>query len=206
MKNIINNLKENKIVAIIRTDTKEKAINAAKACIDGGIKVIEFTMTIPGAFKCVEEVLKFNSATVGIGTITDKKTLKAAFKTGAHFFVSPHLDIKMVKLAKKNNALFIPGVSTATEIQTAVKNGAKVIKLFPVNCIGGTECVKALLGPYPELNIFATGGISDTTFTDYLASGALCTGIGGSLFKKEWIDKNQFENIMKKAKEIMSKV
>jgi len=200
----LETLASEKIIPIIRTDSAETAILSANAAFKGGLNAVELTMTIPGALSCIAEIKKSGAHIVGLGTITDEKSAEAAINAGADFVVSPHLDKSVIKTCLAAGVLVIPGVATPTEIIIALRLGASIVKVFPVNCLGGAEYVKALLGPYPDLKIFATGGITDENIAGYLKAGAVCAGIGGALFNNTWIKNEDFQKITEKAEFLAS--
>lgn len=188
-----------KIVGIIRTDSAEKAIKAAKSFLSAGFNTIEFTMTTPDATTCIREIKESGNYSVGMGSVNNTKLAKQAIDAGADFIVCPHLDKKIINLANDADKPVIPGVATPTEIIKALRLGASVVKVFPSNCLGGINYIKALFGPYPDLNIFATGGIRANDIKHYLNAGALCIGIGGEIFKADYINNGQFDKIYEKA-------
>ena len=204
MDTVLKTLSDEKIIPIIRTNSAETAVLSANACLAGGLKAVELTMTVPDALNCLSELKKSGFKTVGMGTVIDEKSASAVIQAGADFVVSPHLERSVVNTCLEAGVLVIPGVATPTEAVIALRLGVLMVKLFPVNCLGGAEYIKALLGPYPDMKIFATGGITDENIAGYLKAGAVCAGIGGSLFQSAWIQNNEYIKISEKAEFLAS--
>ncbi len=202
MTDIVTLLKREKVIGIIRADNARLAINAAKYFLDAGFNTVEFTMTIPQAPDCIKEIKSYGDYSVGMGTVRNEETAKTAINAGADFIVTPHLDERVIDTAIEAEIPIIPGVSTPTEIMKALKLGAKMVKAFPSSCFGGINYIKALLGPYPDLNILATGGVRISEITDYLKAGAICVGIGSEVFNTKFLNSGDFEKITEKAMQI----
>lgn len=180
---IYNTLKEEKAVAVIRTNTYEEAKEISIAAIEGGMKIIEVTMSVPNAPKLIKELKEeYKEACVGAGTVLSKDDVDACIENKADFIVSPCLDEEVLAYAIQRKALMIPGLMTMSEINKAYKLGLRFIKIFPGNVVG-----KGLIGAaksiLPELNIMPTGGVNKDNIADWIQSGADCSGIGSDLNK-----------------------
>jgi len=128
---IINNLLKRKISAIIRTDKQEVAEQAMQAAVDGGFRIVEFTLTTPGALNLITQFKKNNDLIVGAGTVMSSSIARDAVSAGAQFLVSPVCNLKVIQEAKKLDVVSIPGTFTSTEMETAYNAGADFVKLFP---------------------------------------------------------------------------
>ena len=171
---------ESGLVAILRTKTEGEARDMANALVNAGIKLIEFTMTTPGALDLVEEFAANKSLNVGLGTCLTKKHVKDGKKAGAQFIISPHTDEDVISKTKESGMISIPGVATATDVGNAIKYGADALKFFPASSLG-TSYLKSLRDPFPGQTWMATGGISIDSVGDWIKAGCTAVGLGGPL-------------------------
>jgi 2-dehydro-3-deoxyphosphogluconate aldolase/(4S)-4-hydroxy-2-oxoglutarate aldolase len=182
---VLEKIREIGIIPVIRTDSHENARTVIKALIEGGISVLEVTMTIPDAVGLIEQltVEYKNAAVIGAGTVLDKPTAKKCIEAGAKFIVSPILDSEIVSHCNQNEIAVIPGALTPTEIFAARQAGADLVKIFPVSAMNGVSYLKAVKTVFPHIEFVPTGGINLENAVDYLKSGAFAVGIGGELTK-----------------------
>lgn len=181
--NIYEELIKNKAVAVIRTNTYEEAKEISLAAIEGGIKVIEITMTVPNGAKLIKELKEsHNDIIVGAGTVLREEQLKECAENNADFIVSPCLDEEIIKGASYLNILIIPGVMTMSELNKAYSMGLKFVKVFPGNVVG-KDFIKAAKSIYSDICIMPTGGVNSSNFVEWLEAGADCFGIGSDLNK-----------------------
>ena len=178
----LNSLLSHKLMALVRTDSKEKGQEIADVLVEAGIKVIEITLTTPGAEKIIEKLAKNKELTVGAGTVLSAKDVKKAEKAGAKFIVSPDTNEDVIKASKKLGLISMPGVATASEVAIALDNGADILKLFPASTYGPAH-LKALRDPFPGKLWCPTGGITLGSVDDWFAAGANLIGLGGPLTK-----------------------
>ena len=178
----LNSLLSHKLMALVRTDSKEKGQELADVLVEAGIKVIEITLTTPGAEKIIEKLAKNKELTVGAGTVLSAKDVKKAEKAGAKFIVSPDTNEDVIKASKKLGLISMPGVATASEVAIALDNGADILKLFPASTYGPAH-LKALRDPFPGKLWCPTGGITLGSVDDWFAAGANLIGLGGPLIK-----------------------
>jgi len=159
---ILNKILDTAIVAVIRGESVEEGKRIIKACLKGGIKAIEITYTLPNASEIIKELKNENlnkEIIIGAGTVLDETTARLAILSGADF---------------------IAGCMTITEITTALKYGVDLIKLFPANSFE-SNFIKSLKGPFPNINIMTTGGISLDNVENWFKNGATVIGAGGKL-------------------------
>ncbi|MEF3306567.1 bifunctional 2-keto-4-hydroxyglutarate aldolase/2-keto-3-deoxy-6-phosphogluconate aldolase [Paenibacillus sp. GYB003] len=177
------------VVAVLRGDTPEQVVDMARHAIAGGIKVIEVTMTVPFALRAIEELARTyssaepggdNYAIIGVGTVLDPETARAAILSGAEFVVGPSLNPQTVALCNRYRIPVMPGVMTIQEIQTALELGVDIVKLFPGN-LYSPSMIKAIKGPMPQANIMPTGGVSLANLGEWIEAGAVAVGIGSDL-------------------------
>ena len=151
--------------------------------IAGGITVVEVTMTVPGAIDLLRVLKKQygSQLLLGSGTVTTAAQAAATIEAGAEFVVSPSLHPEVITKTKELGKVSIPGALTPTEVITAWNAGADYVKVFPCSAVGGASYLKALLAPFPELQLIPTGGVTQQTAADFLKAGARALGVGADL-------------------------
>jgi len=171
------------IVPVVRASSPLEARIAIEAVCLGGIRVVEITMTVPGAVDIIREVLKSHGPDllVGAGTVLDAESARRCLDAGAQFLVSPGFDLKTVELANKEGVLVMPGSLTPTEIVAAWNAGADFVKVFPCGNVGGPKYIKALKGPLPQIPLIPTGGVTLENAAEFILAGSEALGIGGEL-------------------------
>ncbi len=182
---ILKNIKEAGIVAVVRGDSREEALKIVEAVSKGGIKVMELTMTVPDPVEVIKEVAEKYKGTdviVGAGTVLDSETARACILAGAQFIVSPSLDIDTIKLCNRYKILVMPGVMTVKDAITAFEYGVDVVKIFPAN-LYGPSVIKSFKGPLPQGDFMPTGGVSIANLHEWIEAGAFVVGTGGDLTK-----------------------
>jgi len=189
--NMIQRIHQEGVVAVLRGESWRQVVQLAEQAIAGGIKVIEVTMTVPHALKAIEELASryaWNhpdpgyNAVIGVGTVLDSETARAAILSGADFVVGPSLQIDTVKLCNRYRVPIMPGVMTIRDVQEALDLGVDVVKLFPGNQFG-PSMIKDIKGPMPQANIMPTGGVNLTNLGEWIQAGAFAVGIGSDLTK-----------------------
>ena len=196
---------EHKASAILRTSIAEAAKPAMEAALRGGFKVIEFTLTTPGAVELIAEFSRRPGIVVGAGTVLTVGQAEAAVTAGARFLVSPVVDEAVIEAAKRLDVAVMPGAHTPTEMLRAHRAGAQLQKLFPAPGIGAAY-VKACLGPLPFLRIVPTSGVDESNLAEYLQAGAFAVGFVAPLFDPDDIDAARFDLIEKRARTLLAAV
>jgi 2-dehydro-3-deoxyphosphogluconate aldolase / (4S)-4-hydroxy-2-oxoglutarate aldolase len=192
------------IVPGIRTSSTEDGRFAAESIANGGIPIVEITMTVPKAIDVISGMVKHSpNVIVGAGTVLDLETARRCLDAGVGFLTSPGLDLKIVEFAVKQNILVIAGAMTPTEVITAWQAGSELVKVFPCAPIGGPAYIKALKGPFPRVPIIAAGGVNQETAADFILAGAAALGIGGRLIPKTAIEQRQPERISELARRFL---
>jgi 2-dehydro-3-deoxyphosphogluconate aldolase / (4S)-4-hydroxy-2-oxoglutarate aldolase len=171
------------IIPVVRARSADEAMRAVEAIKEGGISVLEITMTVPGAVRVIEEVARRyqNDALVGAGTVLDAETARACILAGAEFIVSPTLDLATIACCHRYSIAVMPGAMTPTEVLTAWSAGADLVKVFPANALGGASYIKNLKAPLPQVEMVPTGGVSLVTAADFIKAGAAALGVGSDL-------------------------
>jgi 2-dehydro-3-deoxyphosphogluconate aldolase/(4S)-4-hydroxy-2-oxoglutarate aldolase len=200
MKNTIEELKKNKVVAVVRAKDKSEAIKIVEACLKGGIKAIEVTFTIPKADEVIAEINKIfgDKILLGAGTVIDKEKAVAAIGAGAKYIVSPGFDLETAKYLVEIGMPYLPGCMTITEMLTARNHGAKIIKLFPGSAFG-PSFIKSVKGPLPDMEIMPTGGVNLNNIKEWFDNGVCAVGIGSALTK--YAASNEFDKMTEVAKQ-----
>lgn len=173
------------IVPVIRTASPQEARFAAEAVWQGGIPIVEITMTIPQALDVISELVKdMPRLLVGAGTVVNQELALQCFDAGAQFLVTPGFSQKTVAAAHNLDMLIMAGALTPTEVMTAWDAGVDFVKIFPCSNMGGPSYIKALKGPLPNVPLVPTGGVNLETAADYIRAGAAALGVGGELVLK----------------------
>jgi len=206
VENLIEELKTHQLMVAVRTETTEDAYNAAVACIEGGIRFIEITFSVPGAEEVIRRLSKDKRAAVGAGTVLSTADVKKALHAGASYIVSPNFDEEVVKLTKKEGAISIPGACTPTEIYRAYKGGGDIIKLFPLVEIGGLGFLKAIRGPMPFVRYMLCGGANLENVPNYLATRAAGILVGTAIIRRDLVAAKDWDAIAGLAKSFVGKV
>ena len=170
------------LVPVLRAESDAQAIALAEAIADGGVTVLEVTMTVPGAVRVIARLKKERpEILLGAGTVLDAETAHACIEEGAEFIVSPAFSLKTVEMCQKQGKAVLPGALTPTEVLTAWQAGADVVKVFPASAMGGAKYLKSLKAPLPQIELIPTGGVSLETAREFLEAGAYALGVGADL-------------------------
>jgi len=199
MSEVLNEVLDSGLVAIIRAPSSELLVDVAKAIYEGGIRAIEVTLTVPNALEIIAEVNRQigDKIVLGAGSVIDSETARAAMLAGAEFIVSPVVKEDVIRCCKRYGKAVMPGAFTPTEILTAWEAGADVVKVFPAN-IGGPGYLKAVKAPLPQVRLMPTGGVNLETLESFMDAGACAVGLGSSLVTKEILasgDMNQLSEL-----------
>src|SRR5262245_31637972 len=190
------------IVAVVRSHDHQQLVEVACALADGGVTVVEITMTVPHALDVVRQVRAAlgNRLLLGAGTILDPETARSALLAGAEFLVAPNLNFEVIRLCRRYDKLVMPGAFTPTEILAAWEAGADVVKVFPADVVG-PAFFKALKGPLPQVRVMPTGGVDLTTAAAFLEAGACCLGVGSQLVEPSAVAERNFTRIRELAQQ-----
>ena len=205
-KSLIESLQGHQLMVAVRTETPEDAYRAATACVEGGIRFIEITFSVPGADEVIRRLSADKRVTVGAGTVLSILDARKALKAGASYLVSPSFDEEVVKFAKKEDVVSIPGACTPTEIYRAHKAGADIIKLFPFVEMGGLGFLKAVRGPLPFVRYMLCGGANLDNVSKYLAGDAAGILIGSAIIRRDLVAAKDWSTIAGLAGSFVRKV
>src|SRR5262245_31568770 len=193
------------IVAVVRSPDSGQLVEVCRALADGGVTVVEITMTVPAALDVVRAVRKAlgERLLLGAGTILDPETARAALLAGAEYLVAPTLNLDVIRLCRRYDRVVMPGAFTPTEILTAWEAGADIVKVFPAEVLG-PPFFKALRGPLPQVRLMPTGGVDLSTAAEFLRAGACCLGVGGQLVEPKAVADGNFARIRDLAKQYVA--
>ncbi len=208
MKEALAKILEEGVVPVIRVSSAQEAWEVSKAIKEGGVSVLEVTMTVPGAMDVIKEVSqKFGQEVLlGAGTVLDPETARAALINGAQFLVSPSLNLEVIKVSNRYSAVVIPGALTPTEILTAWEAGADLVKVFPIAQVGGPAYIKALQGPLPHIPLVPTGGVNLQNAGEFIKAGAAAIAVGGELVDKKAVAEKKYSVIVENARRFLEEV
>jgi len=205
---ILAALVEGAIVPVVRASSAEGALHAVEAIAKGGIRAAEITMTVPGAVGVLERLAGRFGGTMllGAGTVLDPETARACLLAGAEFIVSPSLRPATIEMAKRYSKPVFPGALTPTEVLAAWEAGADAVKIFPCGNVGGARYIKALKGPFPQIEMIPTGGVNLDTIGEFLKAGACAVGVGGELLDASLIQQGRFDAIAERARQFLAAI
>ena len=194
------------IVPVVRASSPAEACLAADAVRQGGIPIVEITMTVPGAIDVIRELVKNcgSDVLVGAGTVLNADAARRCIDAGAQFLVSPGLNLQTVAFAAREGKLIMAGALTPTEVMAAWDAGADFIKVFPCGQVGGAKYIKALKGPFPQIPFIPTGGVNLNTAAEFLEAGSVALGIGGELVQADALKANKPEIIAENARKFLA--
>jgi 2-dehydro-3-deoxyphosphogluconate aldolase / (4S)-4-hydroxy-2-oxoglutarate aldolase len=192
----------------VRTSTAEQALLAVEAIYKGGVRAAEITMTVPGAVRALEKLAdRFgDKILLGAGTVLDAETARICMLAGAEFLVCPSLRPATIEMAKRYSKVVCPGALTPTEVLTAWEAGADAVKIFPCGNVGGAKYIKALKGPFPQIEMIPTGGVNLETVGDFLKAGACAVGVGGELVDGNCIKEGRYDIIEERARQFVAAI
>lgn len=184
------------IVAVIRADSSEQLMSVAEALCEGGVTGMEVTMTTPNALQVIGDVSKKfgDRILMGVGSVLDPETCRAAILAGAEFVVTPVTRPEVIRLCNRYGKPIASGAYSPTEALLGYESGADFIKIFPADQLGPTY-IKNLLAPLPMLQIIPTGGVTVATAADFINAGCVALAAGSSLLSKEVLKNNDWKKL-----------
>lgn len=203
---VIRKIKSEKLVAVVRAENKEQGMDIVAAVTRGGIKLIEVTMTVPGAVDIIKELsekYKDTDVVIGAGTVLDSQTARMVILAGAQFVVSPMLSEETMRLCNRYKVAVIPGVMTVKEAVEALELGADILKIFPGNAYS-PSIIGAFRGPLPQAAFMPTGGVDTDNVCEWLKAGAVAVGTGSSL--TVGAKNGDYKSVEEKAREFVREV
>lgn len=202
---VIKRIKDIGVIPVVRATSADEAMRAVDAIREGGISILEITMTVPGAIDVIAKVsARFgDDALVGAGTVLDPETARACIESGARFVVSPALNVETIACCRELDVTVMPGALTPTEVVQAWNAGADFVKIFPAGAVGGPSYLKSLKAPLPQIELVPTGGVSLKTAADFIKAGAAALGVGADLVDLKAIREGQAALITERAKQFV---
>jgi 2-dehydro-3-deoxyphosphogluconate aldolase/(4S)-4-hydroxy-2-oxoglutarate aldolase len=194
---IVSTLREVGIIPVIRAPSADAAIAVVEALLQAGLGVAEITMTVPNAIEAIASVAKrfADKVLVGAGTVTDAQTARRAIDAGANFIVSPCLAREVVEAAHHAEIAVLPGALTPTEVFEAFRLGGDMVKVFPAQSVGGAAYLRALRGPFPDIPLVPTGGVTLENIGEMFKAGAAAVGVGTELISKDALARRDYAAI-----------
>lgn len=196
---------EYRLIPVVRVSSREDALNAARGIILADFPLIEITSTVPDAFGVISELSQQHQGklAVGAGTIFDSQTCRAAIQAGASFIVSPLLDLHTIEIAREHEIVCIAGALTATEAVLAWRAGADLVKIFPCGSVGGSSYIRALKGPFPQIEFVPSSGINLANAKEFLDAGSAAVAVGEPIFNRKALQEKNVEQIAEAARGFM---
>jgi len=201
---IIHQLLNPGIVAVIRADSSDQLLQVAEILSKGSVTAMEVTMTTPNALDVIREVTDRlgNEVLMGVGTILDTETCRAAILAGAEFVVTPIFRPEIIQLCKRYGKPIICGAYTPTEILNAWETGADFVKVFPADGLG-PNYIKAVKAPLPQVQIIPTGGVDLNTAADFIKAGCAAVAAGSSLVSKKILETKNWPELKATAQKFV---
>ena len=202
---IISRLLNPGIIAVVRAKRADQVVPLAEALVAGGVIAIEVTLTTPNAIAAIRDAKQKlgDRALIGVGTVLDVATCRAAIEAGAQFVVSPIVRPELVPVCHAAGVPVMLGAYTPTEAQLAHEAGADFVKIFPADGLG-PKYIRNLLAPLPHLRIVPTGGVDLNTIADFLKAGCAAVGAGGSLITAKILETDNWTELTCIAREFVA--
>jgi len=169
-------------ILAVRLGASHSIVDVCRAAVRGGLRVLELTLTTPGALDAIEELAGEKDVIVGAGTVLDPREVEQVAARGGRFALSPVFEPAVIETAHKLGLLTVPGAGTPTEILRAHRAGARLVKVFPSAALGGPEFVRSVSGPFPHWKLVPTSGPTAENLHEYFAAGAVTVGVGREVF------------------------
>lgn len=202
---VVARIKSDGAVAVIRTDSLERALATARAAIAGGFRAIEITFSFSEAAAAISRIVENDDLLIGAGTILTSEQVHDAVEAGARFLVSPCVLPEVINAARELQVAIIPGAFTPTEIYTAHTLGADIVKIFPAVKFG-PDYLRAVRGPLPNIPIMPTSGVDASNVAEWFRAGAVAVGAVSSVFDPALIRKGGWDELTQRAREFMDAV
>jgi 2-dehydro-3-deoxyphosphogluconate aldolase/(4S)-4-hydroxy-2-oxoglutarate aldolase len=195
------------VVAVVRLTDAGAFREVAAALVEGGVRAIEITMTVPRAVTLIESLAASGppGMIVGAGTVLDTETARQVILAGAGFIVGPALKPAVIELGHRYDVAVIPGCFTPTEILTAWEAGADIVKVFPAAALG-PGYFKDMRGPLPQVRLMPTGGVTRENAGEWVAAGAVAIGVGTALVDPQAVSARRLDRVSANARHFIDAV
>lgn len=200
----LNHILNYGVVAVVRMKDTQSVLKVVEAISLGGIKCIEITMTVPGAVKIINDLSRSvgSDVIIGAGTVIDANTANNVIDAGAKFVVGPVVDLDMIQTCVNRNVVCMPGCFTPTEILKGWQAGGDIIKVFPATSVG-PKYFKDITGPFPEIRLMPTGGVTIDNVGEWVKAGAVAVGIGSDLLNMHIIEEKRYDELTERAARVV---
>jgi 2-dehydro-3-deoxyphosphogluconate aldolase / (4S)-4-hydroxy-2-oxoglutarate aldolase len=204
---IVSAIESTGVVAVVRLTDAGAFREVAAALVEGGVRAIEVTMTVPRAVALIESLAASvrSDVIVGAGTVLDAETARQVILAGARFVVGPVLRPEVIELGHRYDVAVMPGCFTPTEILTAWELGADVVKVFPATALG-PGFFKDVRGPLPQIRLMPTGGVTRENAGAWIAAGAAAIGVGTALVDPKAVSAGRFDLLSANARHFIDAV
>lgn len=194
-------LSNTRVLAVVRAPSADSALLAADALVAGGVTGLEITYSTPDAPAVIRELAARYGERIylGAGTVTTPAQAEQAREAGATFLVSPGTRPELTRAMKETGLAVMTGALTPSEVMAALEYGADVVKIFPAS-LGGPAFLKALRGPFPDLPLMPTGGVTPQNIDKWFAAGAIAVGAGGDLVSGADLAAGRYDEVERKAR------
>lgn len=198
----VDRIRRSGIVPVIRVNSEDLVKGLVDAIFEGGIRICEITMTVPNALGLIRKLVDDfgDEAVIGAGTVLDADTALRCIETGAQFLVSPVFENGVVDVCKNADCAAFPGALSPSEILNAWRSGADAVKVFPAPGVGGPSYLKAIKGPFPDIELMPSGGVTLATIGEYIRAGAIAAGVGGDLTDVVAIKEGRAQDVTRTAR------
>ncbi len=204
MSDILDQLKSLRLVPVIALDDASQANPLADALAGAGLPCAEITLRTPSALDSIRALKDRTDILVGAGTVHSAEQAASAVEAGACFIISPGFNLRTVTWCQENDVPIYPGISSPTDLESAMEAGLKVVKFFPAESLGGAKMLKALVAPYHEMTFIPTGGINTGNLADYLAISQVAACGGSWMVSKDLLKAGDFDTISKLTSEAVA--
>lgn len=202
---VLSAFAQHRCSAILRTAERDVVRPALEAVIAAGFRIVEVTMTTPDCLEHIAALSERHGLVIGAGTVLSVDDAKEAMAAGARFLVSPVTDPQVITFCRQHDLVSVPGTFTPTEMMTAHRAGADLVKLFPAPA-NGPDFLRAVRGPLPFLRIFPTSGVTEENVEAWFHAGAFGVGFVASLFDADDLKARRFDAIQARAARMLAKV
>jgi 2-dehydro-3-deoxyphosphogluconate aldolase/(4S)-4-hydroxy-2-oxoglutarate aldolase len=192
-----------KIIPVIVIDNYRHAVRLGEALVKAGLPVAEVTLRTADSWRAIESMLSVNGLEVGVGSVKNATDIYRAQELGVSFAVSPGLTQEVAEAANKSKLTLFPGVSTPSEIMSALNLGFEVLKWFPAESLGGIGTLKAISAPFPGVKFVPTGGINAKNVAEYLALDCVAAVGGSWMVSREKLQEERFDQIESDTKDAL---
>lgn len=201
--NLLEILKKYKVIPVAVFGEVKGALKTAELLEKNSIHLLEITLRTEIAFQCLTEINKnFPDIIIGAGSVLSEDALQKAADRGAQFGVAPGLDPEIIRYASSKDILFVPGISTPSELNSAIKSGIKYIKIFPAYNLGGPDYIKAISAPFKmkDFYLIPTGGINESNIKEYMDTEKVLACGASYIVDSKLIEKDDFAELDRRIK------